>query len=226
MGIKEYTAALSQEVLPAFRRGVIAVTILAYLVIVGAFVFLGWHLNFTTLQLWTGALLIAGLEVLIVLPYRLWKSNRAIIEELNQRLTALGQDRPLAFQNVQFKTYVNKKTKTCNITATVYFANNGDRMLKWRMLSCSIEANGHKAIAPAATSDYFVNRGQQCWYNYATLQNAPFNGWPVTVDVMFDCEYDNVPPLKIRGTKRINRYVLPALNAQNITSFDLFSEER
>jgi hypothetical protein len=71
-----------------------------------------------------------------------------------------------------------------------------------------------------------MNRGQRGWYNYPTLQGVPFNGWPVTVDILFDCEYDDVPPLKVRGTKRLNRYILPALNAENIMASDLLSEER
>ncbi len=99
-------------------------------------------------------------------------------------------------------------------------------MLKWRLLSYSIEANGKKLTAPAATTDYFMNRGQQGWYNYPTLQGVPFNNWPVTVDVMFDCEYDNVPPLRVRGTKRLNRYALPAAVSKNIMAADLISEER
>jgi hypothetical protein len=71
-----------------------------------------------------------------------------------------------------------------------------------------------------------MNGGQRGWYNYPTLQGVPFNGWPVTVDILFDCEYDDVPPLKVRGTKRLNRYILPALNAENIMASDLLSEER
>ncbi|MFL6828412.1 MAG: hypothetical protein ACJ8E2_18315, partial [Bradyrhizobium sp.] len=67
---------------------------------------------------------------------------------------------------------------------------------------------------------------QRGWYNYPPLRDIPFSGWPVTVDVMFDCEYDNVPPLKVRATKRLNRYVLPSLNATNVFAVDLMSEER
>jgi hypothetical protein len=159
-------------------------------------------------------------------PHHLVKVIEQERDDLNQRLKALGQERPLSFNNVQFKTYVNKKTRKCNITAVVYFANHGERMLKWRLLSYSIEANGKKLTSPTATTNYFVNRGQQCWYNYPTLQDVPFNGWPITVDIMFDCEYDNVPPLVDRGTKRLNRYVLPAAVAQNLMSSDLIAEER
>ena len=42
----------------------------------------------------------------------------------------------------------------------------------------------------------------------------PFNGWPITVDVMFDCEYDNVPPLKVRGTKRFESLHITSARCQ------------
>jgi hypothetical protein len=52
--IKNYILALASQVPPAFRRGVIAVTALAYILLTGAYVF--------------GALVIAVAEVLVVLP--------------------------------------------------------------------------------------------------------------------------------------------------------------
>jgi hypothetical protein len=80
--IKGYISALAQEVLPAFRRGVIAVTALAYIILVGTYLLIGGTFALSTLQLWTGALVIAIAEVLIVLPYRLWKANVAEINAL------------------------------------------------------------------------------------------------------------------------------------------------
>jgi hypothetical protein len=78
--IKGYLQALAQEVLPAFRRGVIAVTALAYIILAGAYFLLGHTFSLSTFQLWTGALAIAAVEVMVVLPYRLWKAN---VTELN-----------------------------------------------------------------------------------------------------------------------------------------------
>jgi hypothetical protein len=75
LDIKGYISALAQEVLPAFRRGVIAVTVLAYVILAGAYLLLGHSFSLSTFQLWTGALVIAVIEVMVVLPYRLWKAN-------------------------------------------------------------------------------------------------------------------------------------------------------
>jgi hypothetical protein len=78
--IKGYLLALIQEVLPAFRRGVIAVTALAYVILAGAYFLVGHTFSLSTFQLWTGALAIAVVEIMVVFPYRLWKAN---VTELN-----------------------------------------------------------------------------------------------------------------------------------------------
>jgi hypothetical protein len=78
--LKGYIWALAQEVLPAFRRGVIAVTALAYIILVGAYILVGGSFALSTFQLWSGALAIAVAEVIVVLPFRLWKAN---VTEIN-----------------------------------------------------------------------------------------------------------------------------------------------
>jgi hypothetical protein len=77
-----YISALAQEVLPAFRRGVITVTAMAYIIIAGAYFLVGHTFSLSTFQLWTGALAIAIVEVLVVLPYRLWKANVTLLNAL------------------------------------------------------------------------------------------------------------------------------------------------
>jgi hypothetical protein len=126
-GFGKYVAECLGEVPSAFRRGMIVVTIIANGLVVGA-LYLGWHLNtFTALQLVSAGVVFALLEVLIIFPYRLWKSNQAVIDDLRQRLGAIENDRPLSFNNVRFQTHLNKKAKTLNINAVVHFANHGDR---------------------------------------------------------------------------------------------------
>jgi hypothetical protein len=88
--VKDYLRALAREMLPAFRRGVIVVTGAAYVLFVATYLILGWHLSLSTLQLWTGALGIAALEVIVVLPYRLWKANMVRIAELENELSDTG----------------------------------------------------------------------------------------------------------------------------------------
>jgi hypothetical protein len=81
-GFKDYIGECLREAPGAFRRGVIVVTILANLMLALG-LYLGWHLNaFTALQISSAAVCIAMLEIILILPYRLWKANKAEIAEL------------------------------------------------------------------------------------------------------------------------------------------------
>jgi hypothetical protein len=81
-GLKDYISECLQEAPFAFRRGVVVVTIIANLVLALG-LYLGWHLNaLTSFQITTAAVIIAGLEIILILPYRLWKSNKAEINLL------------------------------------------------------------------------------------------------------------------------------------------------
>jgi hypothetical protein len=81
-GFLRYVGECASEAPNAFRRGMLLATILANIVF-AATLYLGWHLSaFTTFQIWTAAIAIAILEIILILPYRLWKANVAEIERL------------------------------------------------------------------------------------------------------------------------------------------------
>jgi hypothetical protein len=87
VGFRDYVRECLGEVPGAYRRGMVAVTVIANIALIVA-LYLGWHLNaFTALQLVSAGVLFAALEVLIFFPYRLWKSNQAEIEKLTDQLT-------------------------------------------------------------------------------------------------------------------------------------------
>src|SRR4051794_33348222 len=110
VGFKDYLWECLSEAPSAFRRGVIAVTILANIAIVGG-LYLGWHLNaFSTFQLWSAAAAVAALEVVLILPYRLWKSNKAI-RDLTDRLMALEQERPVALVTLSSRHTSTKRKR-------------------------------------------------------------------------------------------------------------------
>jgi hypothetical protein len=81
-GLKDYISECLREVPFAFRRGVVVVTIIANLILAIG-LYLGWHLNaITPFQITTAAVVIAILEIILILPYRLWKVNKAEIAAL------------------------------------------------------------------------------------------------------------------------------------------------
>jgi len=84
-GLKDYIVECFRQAPSAYRRGAIVATILANAFVAVA-LYLGWHLNsFTALQLASAAVVIAGLEISLLLPYRLWKSNKAEIAALKEQ---------------------------------------------------------------------------------------------------------------------------------------------
>jgi hypothetical protein len=81
---KSYVWECLREAPSAFRRGVIIVTILANAILAFG-LYLGWHLNaLTAFQISSAAGLIAALEIILILPYRLWKANKAEISRLKE----------------------------------------------------------------------------------------------------------------------------------------------
>jgi hypothetical protein len=83
---RDYIKECIAEAPNAFRRGMVIVTVLANLAIAGALL-LGWHLNaLTSTQLMRAGAAIAVLELLLIVPFRLWKSNKAEIERLNAQI--------------------------------------------------------------------------------------------------------------------------------------------
>jgi hypothetical protein len=146
---------------------------------------------------------------------------------VRDQLRALELDRPLAYENVTVRIVKpNKKSKFCHVIPTVYFTNHGSKMLRWRMLDVSFEADG-VSISSIPTSQYYlVNKGQKSWFNYPPLAEIPCPTWPIVSQIMFDLEYDNVPPTKTRAMKRIMRIILEEPPSTNLHSSDIFNEER
>ena len=65
------------------------------MVLIAGALLLGWHLNaLTSTQLMRAGAAIAVLELLLIVPFRLWKSNKAEIERLNLEDWETAEDAP------------------------------------------------------------------------------------------------------------------------------------
>jgi hypothetical protein len=124
---------------------------------------------------------------LLTAPNRLYWQSVQRCDDLNAKLIAIGQERPLAYENAQFRVHLKfKKAKQCDLSVTVNFKNSGDRMLRWRMASASFEANGISAPFIPISQYNFVNKGQMSWFNYPAIKNVSCNSWPIVATVMFE----------------------------------------
>jgi hypothetical protein len=161
----------------------------------------------------------------VTAPSRLYSALAKKRDSLQSQLTAIGLESPLAYENA--RTYKKtKKATRCDLSVVVHFKNHGEHILRWRMLSASFDAGGVASPPIPASQYHFVNKGQKAWFNYQTLANVPCPTWPIVANVMFEIEYDNVPSVHSRVSKRIVRYVVEPPRSTNLQSADLLSEER
>jgi hypothetical protein len=80
---KDYLTECLREAPHAWRKGAIAMTILINAALVGL-VYLGWHFDaYPVSYFLIGTSAIALLDVLIIVPFKLWKANKAEIDRLN-----------------------------------------------------------------------------------------------------------------------------------------------
>ncbi len=161
---------------------------------------------------------------LIGAPYWLYEEMKAQRDQGQKTIVALGQERPLSYDNTTF--LIHPHDQSWDVIVTVYFTNSGTHMLKWRMVRGSLEMNGVTIPPLEASRSYFVNQGQRAWFRYPGIQNVPCNQLPVVVNLMFEVEYDNDPPIKPRVTKRAIRYSLLSASGTAVLAEDVDADER
>ena len=162
---------------------------------------------------------------------RLFGAPQHFIEKVEQerdalahKLTTIGLDGPFSYDHADFKLTLHDEL--IDIGVVINFLNHGDGMIRWKIIDAYIEVDGKRHVFALDQKQYVVNTGQRGWFNYVPYLNLPFSKWPILVDVMFDGEYDNVPPVATRGTKKIVRYMISSPNQANIPAIDISSEER
>jgi hypothetical protein len=89
---KEYFFECCREAPHAWRRAAVITTIVINLIMVGL-VFLGWHLAAYPTAYFLGlTALLALLQVLIVLPFKLWQAQRLELDALRGRYTGARRE--------------------------------------------------------------------------------------------------------------------------------------
>ena len=82
-----YLAAALGQAPQSWRKGAVITQILISLLLIGG-LYLGWHFDAYPVHYFlVGTTAIAAFDVLVILPYQLWKADRKKIAELEDRLT-------------------------------------------------------------------------------------------------------------------------------------------
>jgi len=173
------------------------------------------------------ALVVVGIVLLtrfLWAPYQIWLHQREKILTLEKQITSISLQRLFTYDHTNFE--INQRGKECDVVAQAFFLNKGAYALSWRMLDASLEISGIKMPKLNSTKSYYANPGNQAWFYYLPVEKIPCDKWPLVADLMFEVEYDNVPPVAPRITMRKTRFVIPSLNSKNIPSIDLGGDER
>jgi hypothetical protein len=182
---------------------------------------------------WTGwqvAALILGSVIalrLVLAPFWIWQEQHASGDVLQQRLTAIGSKRDLAYDHVTFGIFATgKKPTVTDMNVTIFFTNRGTDTLKWRMTKASMTVNGVTNAIAGPSIEYYAPPTNSAWFVTPTLKNVPCSQYPLVVDVSYTIEYDNVPGVSVRTSERVTRYSIPSAKAQGFLSTDIYSDER
>lgn len=104
-GVKDYIKAVSHEVVPAISRGLTRIKVIAHIVAGIVYLALGLHFELPTAWIVGGALAIAALELLLIVPYRLWArlteqvTHRLILKCMVDEPGCVRRDVPLRLNN-------------------------------------------------------------------------------------------------------------------------------
>jgi hypothetical protein len=83
---RTYIAECYGQAPHAWRRGAVVMTVIINVVLLGALLLGSQFTQYPTAYFLIGTAVVAALDVLIILPYRLWTANRAEIASLKERL--------------------------------------------------------------------------------------------------------------------------------------------
>ena len=181
-----------------------------------------------------GAIVAGSVLVLIILvrlllaPYWIHKEEAAELATTRKTLSDISEERPLAFVNIQCNARGNDfhTTPTWNITRMEFvFQNLSDRLLTYKVQHVLVEYIGRKHSLPLpVTGTTYIHGGQQMTFGF-DVGGIETKQFPFELTVGFDAHYDNVPPLKARGTRRKVRYTFQSFRPVIANSLILEQEE-
>lgn len=98
-------------------------------------------------------------------------------------------------------------------------------MLLFRVKELFFELAGVRTSVPVlGQAGTYVHARQPMSYGF-DVQGLTAVAFPVIVTVGFDIEYDNVPPIRCRGTKRVIRHTFNSFRPMNWSNLIIDQDE-
>jgi hypothetical protein len=165
---------------------------------------------------------------LVLAPYWIYKLQNSELAEKTAQLDRISEDRPLAYETVNFSVTGNNfhTTPTYAINhLELVFNNLSDRMLKYTVVELYIEYLGSKIVVPTdLEAGTFIHARQTMSYGF-DVQGMNVTQFPATFCIGFKVHYDNVPSLRRRSTRRVIDYKFLSFKPMNWTNLIREQEE-
>jgi hypothetical protein len=163
------------------------------------------------LPIWEWAILVfvAGFVCAV---FRVYRSARLDAKALNAQLVQIGLDRPLTFVVPNFGA-VKISDGFLIKRIEFVFENRSDRMISYNVVTLDASVNGIiVAHGPAASGFGYISGRDKTAYSLEVSQgDGFFVTLPITLDMSFGVEYDNVPAISKRVTERTVQYVISSI---------------
>lgn len=170
---------------------------------------IGESANLTSLEIATYVFCAIVLVRLVLAPYWIFNAQSAQLSIATETLSRIAEDRPLRYLNIAPRVIGNDFHKTPIWTVErieLLFDNLGDRIISYKIAELFFVHEGNKTTIPLLQdAGGYIHARQQISFGF-DVKGLIVRRFPAILEIGFIIEYDNVPPIKKRGTKRIIRY--------------------
>lgn len=143
---------------------------------------------------------------MVFAPYWLFKDHSLELGIAKETLLRISDDRPFSYVGIAPSVIGNdfNKTPIWKIQKLyLIFRNISDRNIFYKFADLFLVYEGNKmTISLPSGAGGYIQARQEISYGFS-VKDIIIQNFPATLAVGFSIEYDNVPPIRERGTKRV-----------------------
>lgn len=163
---------------------------------------------------WTSIALLAFVLIVLEGAYRSAREGEKNATAVAEKLELICQERPFAYSNMEFD-FLERNGFGGPVEVTrmgLIFENRGDRMIRYRIDDVFLSFNGilAKADEKFMSTGSYVQAQSSMTYSF-DVSDLVVSGLPAKIEIGFSVEYDNVPPVRRRITRRKILYTLRSI---------------
>jgi hypothetical protein len=133
-----------------------------------------------------------------------------VYRNIQLKLDGISLKRPFMFETIKVVAggpFGSLQENNYHFMITLCFENRGDEMISFNMKDTYAAVNNRCSPTPAILKGRIVHPREKFTFNLPRIDSVSVPGFPMFVDVFFDAEYDNVPPIKPRTSMRKIKYI-------------------